>query len=799
MKYIKFFHELTLADIPLVGGKNASLGQMIANISSPSVIIPHGFAITADAYWYYLEFNNLLDPLKKIMAQLHDYEDLSLLQKTGKEVRELIKQGSIPEDVQQEIAQAYHTLSAMYQSAHVDVAVRSSATAEDLPTASFAGQQETFLNVKGVDYIYAACKKSFASLFTDRAIVYRHQQGFDHFKVALSIGVQKMVRSDLASAGVVFTVDTETGFRDAVIINSSYGLGEALVQGLVTPDEFIVFKTTLVQGYTPIIKKQLGSKALKYVYTTAVQSPITQETVPAAQQEQFSLTDAEIIFLAQAALQIEAYYSQLKGHWAPMDIEWGKDGHDGKIYIVQARPETIYANKKQSTSLITYHLDSAQISTLSQLTLVTGSSVGQKIASGIARVIKNMNEIDQMQHGDILVTDMTDPDWVPALKRAAGIITNKGGRTCHAAIVSRELGIPAIVGTHDGTSKIVDGQDITLDCSRGLQGYVYSGHIPFTMQTIPIAHIPKPPVKTLLTIADPNNAFTDSFLPVQGVGLARIEFIIAQAIKVHPMACVSPEKITDNDVRMQLDTITSAYPDKKTFFIETLAQGMGMIAAAFYPRPVLLRFSDFKSNEYRNLIGGSFYEPLEENPMIGFRGAFRYSHALYAQAFALECQAIRKVREDMGLSNAHVMLPFIRTPQEAENVLQIMEGHGLQRTQRGLEVFMMVETPANVLQLKEYVSHFDGFSIGSNDLTQLTLGVDRDNELVAPLFDERNPAVKQMMACAIQEARLHHKEIGICGQAPTDHPEVADFLIRQGIDSISLNADVVISFLMRHT
>lgn len=798
MKYIKQFDELTLADTPLVGGKNSSLGQMISQLTSRYVEIPRGFAITADAYWKYLHSNNFMDQLKTLLVQIVDYQDISRVQKTGRQIRELLLSGNLPEDLKSEIAESYKKLSELYGKKEIDVAVRSSATAEDLPTASFAGQQETYLNICGIEQLLLACKKCMASLFTDRAIVYRYQQGFDDFQVALSIGVQKMVRSDLASAGVAFSLDTESGFREAIAIDSSYGLGETLVKGLVTPDEFVVFKTTLEKGYKPIIKKKLGHKQIKLIYTNSSDDPVAQVAVPQKDRQQFSLTDEEILFLGHAVLEIEHHYSKLKNKWCPMDIEWAKDGIDNKIYILQARPETVHANAARVTTISQYHIKNGDEQSLSELVLVTGNSIGQQITSGKARIIKDASEIDQIQPGDIIVTDMTDPDWVPAMKRAAGIVTNRGGRTCHAAIVSRELGIPAVVGTQHATMAILNGSSITLDCSKGLRGFVYKGIVDYSIDTIELATIPKPPVSVRLNIAQPDNAFTASFLPTDGVGLARIEFIISNAIKAHPLAFIMPEKITDETVKKQLDDSTVAYKSKKEFFIDTLSQGIGMIGAAFYPRPVLVRFSDFKSNEYRNLLGGNFFEPQEENPMIGIRGAFRYCNEHYAQAFALECAAIRKVRETMGLINVAVMLPFVRVIEEAVCVLDMLKKNGIERGKNGLHVFMMCEVPANAIDLADYCNYFDGFSIGSNDLTQLALGVDRDQALLAPLFDERNSAVKKLMAHAISAAHVCNKEIGICGQAPADYKEIADFLIEQGIDYISIDADSVLPFLMRY-
>ena len=759
--------------------------------------MPRGFAVTAAAYWHYLSHNALIEEMKRIMDQLKDPNDISTLQKVGQKIRSIIVSGSMPDDLAQEIAAAYDQLSQHYNQKNADVAVRSSATAEDLPTASFAGQQETYLNIHGVEELIEACKKCMASLFTDRAIVYRIGHGFDHFKVALSVGVQKMIRADLASSGVAFSLDTESGFKDVVMIESSFGLGEAIVKGLVTPDEFMVHKPTLEQGFHSIIKKQLGDKKIKIIYAQNHEETTQEIAVLDDEQKQFSLVDEEILELAQSTITIEKHYSQLKGAWSPMDVEWAKDGQDGKLYIIQARPETVHAVKKEAV-LIQYSLQNGEPESHAHRLLVTGLSIGQQIVCGIARVIKDVKQIKQVQEGDIIVTYMTDPDWVPVMKRAAGIITERGGRTCHAAIVSRELGLPAIVGAQGATEAIKDGQEITLDCSRGTAGFIYDGRIEYVVNKTVLETVPKAPVEVMVNISDPGSAFQVSFLPTAGVGLARIEFIITNSIKIHPMALVHPDRVTDKKVFEKIDVLTSAYPDKKAFFVDRLAQGIGMIAAAFYPRPVIARLSDFKSNEYRNLLGGVYFEPEEENPMLGFRGASRYYHERYKEAFSLECATFLKVRNEMGLKNVKVMVPFVRSVDEADGVIREMQRNGLSRGENGLEIIMMCEVPSNVIVLDMFSPFFDGFSIGSNDLTQLTLGVDRDSELLAPMFDERDPAVKRMMAMAIEGAKKNKQYIGICGQAPSDYPEIAQFLIEKGIDSLSLNPDSVLPFLTQY-
>lgn len=795
MKYIRFFEDVRLDDVPSVGGKNASLGQMIADLGAQGIRVPGGFAITAEGYWYFLQANAIVEQIKGALATLTDYQDGEILQKVGAQIRGLIVAGAMPDDLRAEIKEAYDQLAKRYAQTSIDVAVRSSATAEDLPNASFAGQQETYLNIRGHDALIDACKKCMASLFTDRAISYRIEKGFDHMKVALSIGVQKMVRSDLACAGVAFSLDTESGFKDVVMIDASYGLGESVVKGLVIPDEYVVHTPTLCKGYRSIISKAVGEKNTKMIYDDGG----AVKTVSVAEEEKakFALTDDEILSLARMVTTIADHYTKLKGSWCPMDVEWAKDGIENKIYIVQARPETVHATQEHENSIVEYTIAESVKKTLSSLTLLTGQSIGNQVVTGTVRVIHDPRDINQMQKGDILVTDMTDPDWVPVMKRAAGIITNRGGRTCHAAIVSRELRVPAIIGAGNATTKLESGMVVTLDCSRGGTGYVYKGTVPFESKTIKLDTLPQIPVELKVIMADPETAFMQQKLPVDGVGLARMEFIINNAIRVHPMALLHPKRVTDPKVQQQIDEITRAYDHKAAFFVDQLAYGIGTIAAAFYPRPVLVRTSDFKTNEYRNLIGGSYFEPIEENPMIGFRGASRYYNERYKEAFALECAALKKVYYQMGLSNLEIMLPFVRTVHEAKQVCAEMASHGLERGKDGLKMIMMCEIPSNVMLIDEFSPYFDGFSIGSNDLTQLTLGVDRDSELLSTMFDERDPAVKKMMALAIEGAKRNKRSSGICGQAPSDYPEIAQFLLGQGIDSISLNTDSVISFLMR--
>lgn len=786
MKFIKKFEELGINDISLVGGKNASLGEMIQKLTPKGVLIPSGFVVTAQAYKYYLNFNDLDKKISLLLKNINKnkLKEFALI---GKKIRNLIYNATMPQDLEKEILQSYKDMQKKYGKT-CSVAVRSSATAEDLPEASFAGQQDTFLNISGEKELLDACKKSFASLFNDRAISYRIDHNFDHMSVYLSIGIQKMVRSDLSCAGVAFTLDTESGFKDVIFINSSYGLGENVVQGSVSPDEFYVHKLTLEKGFAPILKKRVGSKNKKLIYSGTLSNPVKNITVPEIDRLKFSLNDQEILTIAKQCLIIEGHYSKLKNKWVPMDIEWAKDGLDGKIYIVQARPETVHSLKQDQNFTQEYILDKKNKNTI----LVTGKSVGRKIATGKVRVISSAKNMHQVKPGDILVTDMTDPDWEPIMKRAAGIITNRGGRTCHAAIVSREIGIPAIVGADGATKKLKTGDIVTIDCSSGEVGYVYSGKINFKIEKIELKKIPKLKTEIFTNVGDPDEAFNFAQLPVQGVGLARLEFIINNSIKIHPCALVDPKKVTLKKDKEIINKLTFEYKDKKQYFIDKLAQEAGTIAAAFYPRPVIIRLSDFKSNEYKQLIAGKYFEPEEENPMIGFRGASRYYNPKYKDAFELECLAMKKIRQEMGLDNVILMIPFVRTLKEAELVLQEMKKHKLERGKDGLQVYMMCEIPSNVILIDEFSKYFDGFSIGSNDLTQTTLAVDRDSELVANIFDERNEAVKIMMSMAIKGAKKNKKKIGICGQAPSDYPEITEFLVKEGIDSISLNPDTVL-------
>jgi pyruvate, water dikinase len=789
-QFIKLFTDIRLSDSLLVGGKNASLGEMIQSLSKHNIRIPLGFAVTCEAYLYHLRYNNLIIPIKQEMDKLTDYKNITLLQKIGESIRTIILTAPFPPDLIQAINHAYKDLCHYYNQTNIDVAIRSSATAEDLPHASFAGQQETYLHIQGQKQVLDAIKNCMASLFTDRAIVYRIEQNFDHFQVAISVGVQKMVRSDKASSGVLFTLETESGFKDLIVINSSYGLGENIVQGLVNPDEFHVHKPTLIQGYKPIIKKKLGSKESKLIYTNKPQASVKNVSVLRKDRIQFSLTDAEILELARQALIIENYYSELRQAWSPMDIEWAKDGIDNQLYILQARPETVHSSRSRADILTRYTLTQQHDSPL-----IAGLSIGRKIAHGMARICNTIQDITDFNEGDILVTPMTDPDWIPYMKKAAAIITDQGGRTCHAAIVSRELGIPALVGTLRATEIIPDGAEITVDCSNGAIGYVYLAKLPFTIEKTQLRELPQLKTDIMLNIGDPDQAYELSFLPISGVGLARLEFIINNTIKIHPMLAAQEDTITDHKLRKKVDLLAQAYNNWQDFYVTKLAEGMATIAAAFYPKPVIIRLSDFKTNEYRHLLGGSLFEPHEENPMLGFRGAIRYCSPAYAPAFDLECNAIRKVFFDMGLKNIKLMLPFVRTTQEAAHTLALLEKHGLSK-QNGLSIFMMCELPANIILLEEFSHYFDGFSIGSNDLTQLTLGVDRDSGLLSSCFDERDPAVQKFLLEAVAKAHKIKKYIGICGQAPSDFPEIGRLLINAGINSISLNADSVIPFLL---
>jgi len=783
MRYIKRFAELGMHDVPLVGGKNSSLGEMYSALSEKGVKVPNGFATTTEAYNHYLEHNHLFEKISQALETL-DVDDVKALAITGKQIRGWILEGEMPQDMADEIAAAYGELAEEYGE-NPDVAVRSSATAEDLPNASFAGQQDTYLNIRGTEQLVDTCRKVFSSLFTDRAISYRVHQGFSHMDVALSVGVQKMVRSDLAGSGVMFTLDTETGFRDAVFITAAYGLGENVVQGAVNPDELYVFKPTLEMGKRPIIRRHLGEKALRMVYSDdpTADNPVVNTEVPAEERQQFSITDDEALQLARYAVTIEKHYSQKAGRPMPMDIEWAKDGQSGELFIVQARPETV-----QSTDDGTYQ-EVYKLETRGKV-LAQGKSVGQKIAAGKVRVILDAEHMTELQPGEILVTDMTDPDWEPVMKIAGAIITNRGGRTCHAAIIARELGIPAIVGCGDATERLETGTDVTISCAEGNNGMIYAGLQKYSIERTDLSNREKPQTQIYVNVGNPEVAFEVSKLPADGVGLARLEFIINNTIKIHPRALLEYDRVPA-DVQKQIDSMVAGYGDRKQYFIQKLAEGVSNIAAAFYPRPVIVRMSDFKSNEYAAMIGGPTFEPDEENPMIGYRGASRYYSEQFAECFALECEAMKLVREEMGLTNVKLMLPFVRTVGEGVKVLDVMKVNGLERGKNSLEVYIMCEVPTNALLADQYLEHFDGMSIGSNDLTQLTLGVDRDSGILTG-YDERDEAVRKLMGLAISACNRNGKYIGICGQAPSDFPKITRWLVEQGIQSLSLNPDSVL-------
>jgi len=783
MRWIHWFDELTIADVPQVGGKNASLGEMIRELTAKGIRIPNGFAITAQAYQAFLRYNELEESVGKLLNGLNTRDVNELLQRTG-EIRNMILAGDFPDDMRTEIVSCYGELSQQYGATASDVAVRSSATAEDLPTASFAGQQETYLNVRGEAMLLESVKKCFASLFTPRATSYRTDMGFGHFEVGLSVGVQKMVRSDLASSGVIFTLDTESGFRDVVFVTGAYGLGENIVQGRIAPDEFYLFKPTLKLGYQPLIGKRLGSKELRMIYDEAGNKLIKNVAVSVEDRTRFSVSDEDVLELGRWAMMIEEHYSAKRGTDTPMDIEWAKDGQTGELFIVQARPETVHSQHKMTTIETYALLEQGQI-------LALGLAVGDKIAVGKVRVIPHVSHIREFQPGEILVTDITDPDWEPIMKNATAIVTNRGGRTSHAAIVARELGIPAIVGTGNITQLVQAGQAITVSCAEGEVGKIYADALKFAVDKLEVNELSRPHTKIMMNVGNPDLAFKLAAIPNDGVGLARMEFIIANWVQVHPLALTRYATLP-TEIKQQVEAITGGYADKVEFFVDKLAQGIGTIAAAFYPKPVILRLSDFKTNEYAHLIGGSLFEPIEANPMLGWRGASRYYHPNYREGFALEIKAIKRVRELFGLSNLVVMVPFCRTPEEGEKVLQVMAEEGLPRGKDGLEVYVMAEIPSNILLAADFAQHFDGFSIGSNDLTQLVLGVDRDSTQVAPLFDERNAAVRWSCAELIQTAHRYGRKVGICGQAPSDYPEFAAFLVEQGIDSLSLNPDAVL-------
>ena len=778
-RYVIKLEELGMTDVETVGGKNASLGEMISNLSGLGVTVPGGFATTAAAYRDFLSADGLDRKIGDLLAEL-DVDDIDALTSAGKSIRQWILDTPLPDDLTRTVREAWDVMS---DGRDISVAVRSSATAEDLPDASFAGQQETFLNVRGFDNMIEAMHQVFASLFNDRAIAYRVHQGFDHSEVALSAGIQTMVRSDVGSSGVVFTLDTETGFRDAVFITSSWGLGETVVQGAVNPDEFYVYKPALAEGKHPILRKNLGSKAIKMVYSDDPRPGKSVDTVDVDEKDSlsFSISDDDIIELAKLAVTIENHYGR------PMDIEWGKDGNDGKLYILQARPETVQSRSGRSIQRFTLKGKSNIV--------ITGRSIGHKIGVGKAKVIRSVAEMSRVHAGDVLVSDMTDPDWEPVMKRASAIVTNRGGRTCHAAIIARELGIPAVVGCGDATEKIKDGLAVTVSCAEGDEGIVYEGSLDFEETNIEVDSLPDIPVKIMMNVGNPDRAFDFANIPNHGVGLARLEFIINRMIGVHPQALLEYDKL-DADTRAAVDDQMAGYPDPVEFFVEKLAEGVSTIAAAFAPEPVIVRMSDFKSNEYANLIGGDRYEPDEENPMIGFRGAARYVSDSFRPCFELECRALLRVREDMGLRNVQIMIPFVRTVKQAKDVIDLMAANGLERGKDDLKVIMMSELPTNALLADQYLEHFDGMSIGSNDMTQLALGLDRDSALVADYFDERDDAVKALLAMTISACKKHGKYVGICGQGPSDHPDLARWLLDQGIESMSLNPDTVVETWM---
>ncbi len=778
IKNVLWFKEVGIEDVPLVGGKNASLGEMYQKLSSLGVNIPNGFALTSSAYWKFLTSNNLVEKINQIVQKVNS-KNLSSLTQASQKIKKMIIQSKFPAEMEEDILKNYQKLSQEYQTKQVDVAVRSSATAEDLPTASFAGQQDTYLNICGDKNLLIAVKKCWASLFTVRAISYRIDQGFDSSKIALSVGIQKMVRSDKAGSGIMFTLDPETGFRDVVLINATYGLGELIVGGRVIPDEYIVFKKTLNQQHRPIIRKELGQKKIKMIYNQDGRKATKVIKTLDKEKDSFVLSEEEILTLANWGIKVEEHYSREYKTWRPMDIEWAKDGLTGQLFLVQARPETIH-NEKTLRTMEVYQMKKHQD------LIVSGAAVGNKIGQGRTRVIKDVKNISQFKKGEVLVTKMTDPDWEPIMKLAAAIITDEGGRTSHAAIVSRELGVPCIVGTQQATKLIKNGEIVTVDCSQGSEGFVWRGESQWVKKTHQVED-KKRPVKVMMNLGNPDEAFRLSFLPNDGIGLAREEFVIGSRIKIHPLALIHFNKLSNKKAKKEIEKITRGYSNKKDFYVDKLAEGVGMIAAAFYPKEVIVRFSDFKTNEYATLIGGEEFEPKEDNPMLGWRGASRYYHPNFKEAFLLECAAIKKVRDVFGLINVSVMVPFCRTPEEGEMVRKIIKEAGL----RNLNVYVMCEIPANVLRADEFLEIFDGFSIGSNDLTQLTVGIDRDNQELRKITDERNKAVKILIREAIKKCRQKGKYIGICGDAPSTFPEFAQFLVQEGIKSISLSPDAV--------
>ena len=784
INYIRWFNELTIEDVPLVGGKNASLGEMYRELTQQGILIPNGFAVTGEAYRYVLDQAHGWEALHQALDDLNP-NDINDLAERAHKARETIYAAPFPKDLEQQIIEAFTQLKNQYGD-DLSVAVRSSATAEDLPSASFAGQQDTYLNIRGEQALLDACKRCFASLFTDRAIHYRVDQGFDHFKLALSIGIMRMVRSDLDASGVMFTLDTESGFTDVVFITGAYGLGENVVQGAVDPDEFYVHKPTFEQGHRTVLRRTLGAKKIKMIYSEGHTRESTHNIVTSIEERsRFCINDADVLTLADYAIKIEKHYSAKAGLDKPMDIEWAKDGLDGKLYIVQARPETVVS---QLRGMVLEQYNLKQKATA----VITGHAVGSKIAAGNARIIDNVGQLNSFNAGDVLIADMTTPDWEPVMIIASAIVTNRGGRTCHAAIISRELGVPAVVGCDNATTMIKHNSPVTVSCAEGDIGKVYLGKLDFTIKSTDLSHLQRPKTKIMLNIGNPELAFKASFLPNDGVGLARMEFIITEYIKAHPMALIHPEQVQNATEQEQLSQLISNYISAEDYFIQKLSEGVGTIAAAFYPKPVVVRMSDFKSNEYATLLGGHWFEFNEANPMIGFRGASRYIHPAYAEGFALECKAIKRVRDEMGLSNVILMIPFCRRVEEAKRVLDYMAQLGLKRGENGLEIYVMCEIPNNVIQIDAFSQYFDGFSIGSNDLTQLTLGVDRDSAILAENFDERDPGVKEIIRLAVVGARRNNKHCGLCGQAPSDYPEMAEFLVEIGIDSMSLNPDTVL-------
>jgi pyruvate,water dikinase len=783
MSFIRWFRDIGAGDVAAVGGKNASLGEMVRELGNAGVRVPNGFAITADAYRHTLERAGAWQPLQQAMTGF-DVGDVAELARRARLARDIVAAAALPDDLVAEIRAAHATLLEEY-GPQVTLAVRSSATAEDLPEASFAGQHETYLNVAGEARVLDAVRACFASLFKDRAIAYRAERGLGHLDIAQSVGVMKMVRSDLAASGVIFTLDTETGFRDVTFVTAAYGLGENVVQGTVDPDEFYVFKPTFALGHRTVLRRKLGGKEVRMVYGLAASRDATRNVpTPREDQSRFCITDDEVLALTDAAMRIEAHYSKKAGQPMPMDIEWAKDGLDGQLYIVQARPETV-ASRKPVGEIEECRLDGKGT------VLVSGRAVGSRIASGRARVVTDLAQLAEFQPGEVLVADTTMPDWGTVMKIAAAVVSNRGGRTCHAAIVARELGIPAVVGCNDATTVIRTGDEITVSCAEGAVGRVYAGALPFATARIDVRGLARPHTRLMVNVANPDTAFQVARLPNDGVGLARMEFIIAEHIRAHPMALVHPERIDDPAVRRQITELTRRHATPADYFVRELSEGVAMIAAAFYPKPVIVRMSDFKSNEYASLLGGRWFEPTEANPMIGFRGASRYAHPAYAEGFALECAAMKRLRDDMGLTNVRLMIPFCRRVEEAERVLKEMERHGLVRGSNGLEIYVMCEIPNNVVQFDAFARLFDGFSIGSNDLTQLALGVDRDSDLVAFDFDERDPGVKALIRQAVEGGRRNHRHVGICGQAPSDYPDMAAYLVEIGIDSMSVTPDTL--------